>query len=181
MATTTSNRGHSYPQSSDDFRPYEDIEELAKDVDADVEAMATGVYAHIFNSVAQSIANAIRVQGAFDTAALDVPGGQCNTGSDRIDIVQNGVYVITAQATFVNNATGYRGVSIYRNASADHLAITMVGAANGQATRVQATSPPRRLFVADDIRIGLFQSSGGALNTEITSGGVWLAIQRIAD
>jgi hypothetical protein len=36
MTATTANRGYVYPQSTDDFRPYEDIQALAEDVDADV-------------------------------------------------------------------------------------------------------------------------------------------------
>ncbi len=39
MATNTSNRGYTYPQSSDAFRPYQDIQELATDVDLDVAAI----------------------------------------------------------------------------------------------------------------------------------------------
>ncbi len=39
MGATTSNRGYPYPQSTDDFRPYEDIQALAEAVDADVEPL----------------------------------------------------------------------------------------------------------------------------------------------
>lgn len=40
MSDTTGNRGYIYPQSTDDFRPYEDIQALAVDVDDDVGAIA---------------------------------------------------------------------------------------------------------------------------------------------
>jgi hypothetical protein len=43
MAATTANRGYTYPQSTDDFRPYEDIQELAQDVDVDVDAIEARV------------------------------------------------------------------------------------------------------------------------------------------
>lgn len=41
MGSTTTNRGYPYPQSGDDFRPYEDIEALAEAADTDVEAIDT--------------------------------------------------------------------------------------------------------------------------------------------
>lgn len=45
MSANTSNRGYTYPQSTDDFRPYEDIQELAEDVDTDVAALVARIVA----------------------------------------------------------------------------------------------------------------------------------------
>lgn len=45
MSANTSNRGYTYPQSTDDFRPYEDIQELAEDVDVDVAALVVRILA----------------------------------------------------------------------------------------------------------------------------------------
>ena len=45
MSANTANRGYTYPQSTDDFRPYEDIQELAQDVDVDVDAIEARVTA----------------------------------------------------------------------------------------------------------------------------------------
>lgn len=39
MTDTTTNRGYTFPQSTDDFRPYEDMQQLAEDVDTDVNAI----------------------------------------------------------------------------------------------------------------------------------------------
>lgn len=45
MTANTANRGYTYPQSTDDFRPYEDIQELAQDVDTDMAAQVARITA----------------------------------------------------------------------------------------------------------------------------------------
>jgi len=46
---TTANRAYRYPQSTDDVRPYEDIQFLATDVDTDVQALYAAAWV-AFNS-----------------------------------------------------------------------------------------------------------------------------------
>lgn len=61
MTANTSNRGYTYPQSTDDFRPYEDIQQLAEDLDTDVRtvaAVAQGFGISLVQTSAQSLGNA---------------------------------------------------------------------------------------------------------------------------
>lgn len=177
----TANRGYTYPDSGGSVNLWEHFEELAEDVDADVEPLKRGFYAHMTNSATQSVANATRTQALFNTTVLDTPTGLANLTSDQLDIGEDGVYVITAQGTFASNATGYRGVALYKNGSVDNLAISLLPAVTGLPTRVPVSTPPVRLVAGDNIRAGLYQASGGALNTDNSNGGVWLSIYRYAD
>lgn len=196
MADTTSIYGWPYQEAADPPDGAQLGQDLAEAIEATVDglddrldtaearvtALRAGVFAHMNNSGVQSLANGTaRIQAEFNTAVLDVPGAQCNLASDRLDIVQDGVYIVIAQATFALNVTGQRYVSIYRNASASNLAISTVQAAPTFPTRVQVVTPPTRLFAADDIRVGVCQNSGGALNTDNTQGGVFAGLYRIAD
>jgi hypothetical protein len=142
-------------------------------------------YAHMNNSAVQSVANGTtRAQATFDTTLLDslAPGvTQCDLAGDRLVIGEDGVYVVVAQGTFALNTTGQRTVALFSGAAGANFAASTVQAAPTFPTRVQVVSPPTRLVAGDDVRLGLYQTSGGALNTDTTQGGVFLSMYKIAD
>lgn len=54
MGATTSNRSYPYPQSTDDVRPYQDIQALAEAVDADVDPFLDPCICHCVQTVVQT-------------------------------------------------------------------------------------------------------------------------------
>jgi hypothetical protein len=78
MTANTANRGYTYPQSTDDFRPYEDIQELAQDVDVDVQALADSILAWRPVTAAKAAAtnrNTLIVNAADPDLSLSLPAG----------------------------------------------------------------------------------------------------------
>lgn len=55
MSATTTNRGYTYPQSTDAVVPYTHIQALAEDIDADVEAVANQPYGKIGVNVEETL------------------------------------------------------------------------------------------------------------------------------
>lgn len=99
MSANTPNRGYTYPQSTDDFRPYEDFQELATDIDTDVAAiraeLTTGIpLVRLVASGTQSITNntntAIIYSGTddIDTHSYHDPA----TNNTRITPTKAGYY-----------------------------------------------------------------------------------------
>lgn len=54
MTANTPNRAYTYPTSTDNFRPYEDFQELATDIDTDVNQFFDHPICHCVQTVAQT-------------------------------------------------------------------------------------------------------------------------------
>lgn len=103
MTANTSNRGYTYPQSTDDFRPYEDIQELAQDVDTDVQNLANTTTKQPLLRLVQQSAQA--VANGSPTAL------QFGSGSEEID-THNWHDVTTNNTRYTPQLAGYYRVNV---------------------------------------------------------------------
>lgn len=88
---TTPNRAYRYPSSTDDVRPYEDIQNLATDVDTDMAAVA----------VANSVVDAVRITtaGAMAITATD-PTELTTLRSASLNLVNGVLYRFSGQILY---------------------------------------------------------------------------------
>lgn len=128
----------------------------------------------ISRSTNQSTTSATITPVSFDTQ-------QSNTNSmhsigvnpTRITINTAGVYILTANVSWALNATGFRGLFIYRNGGsyllADRIASEWRTPNNGDVTEM-IVSRTYKFAAAEFIELVGYQTSGGALNL-LNSGG----------
>jgi hypothetical protein len=95
---TTPNRGYRYPSSTDDVRPYEDIQFLATDVDTDMAAVAA----------ASTTVDAVRVTtaGAYTITATD-PSELVKLRSASIGVVNGALYRFHGQTLYTAVTDGW--------------------------------------------------------------------------
>jgi hypothetical protein len=124
------------------------------------------------HSVDQSIANNTATALALNTDVIDVdPGGELHSVSSntsRITVRTAGVYHIAAMATFANNNTGLRALSIRLN-GATFIGAKNQAAVNGDVTQV-AVYTAYALNPTDYVEAIATQTSGGALNVQSAGG-----------
>lgn len=133
MSATTSDRGYTYPQSTDDFRPYEDIQQLAEDVDADVQGQAdltTGKpLLRLVQQSGQSIANNSPTALTF------------GSGSEEID-THNWHNEVTNNSRYTPQLAGHYRINVtVVMTSATYSQVVAAVAKNG--TRVDGQIPMR--------------------------------------
>jgi hypothetical protein len=174
MSATTGNRGYTYPQSGDDFRPYEDIQALAEAVDSDVEQIDNRLIAKELRPFAlldmgtPSIANNT-IQKINASAGLINTGSMWSSGAPS-DIViptgKNGVYELGAVFRFgsQNPAAGQRNVRLYKN-GVEEIQFGQPAVTNYNATNIICAGVyPLALVGGDVITFYAYQNSGGALS-----------------
>jgi hypothetical protein len=72
MATTTTNRSYTYPESTDDVRVHEDMQALAEDIDTDVQGIIEFPMGRLVQTVAQTgVASGATQAVTFSTEDLD--------------------------------------------------------------------------------------------------------------
>lgn len=121
--------------------------------------------ASAYNNAVQSIPNNAWTAIAFNSEDYD-QGSMHSTSSNtsRITIPANhaGLYLMTAQVAFDNNATGFRGAAFYKNGAVLYTSEQSVPL-TGSLTIVNI-SALAVLAVADYIELFVYQNSGAALN-----------------
>lgn len=93
------------------------------------------------------------------------------TNNFNVTTRRAGKYRSTWGAVFAASATGQRGIRILREGVVIPGTTVLVNAASSGETAL-STSWTSEMGPGDNLRIEVFQSSGGALNLETTSGGV---------
>lgn len=127
---------------------------------------------HAYATAAQSIPNNAWTavsRNATRYATLDFGGDAYNY---VVPAGEDGYYDIWALLNWTTNATGNRGVAVNKGGSADpyhFLAQDMRPACNGLATVITVTCKDTYLVAGDKIRILAFQSSGAALNLQLSA------------
>jgi hypothetical protein len=107
----------------------------------------------------------------FDVARYDNDGFFSGGDHSKLTAPLAGVYAITASVEWGSNPTGYRLVSICKNASncltstlsSGDLAKSEIPAVNGNVT-THSVSTETKLSAGDFVGVQVFQTSGGALN-----------------
>lgn len=130
----------------------------------------------------QSITNAAYNSISWDSEIFDTDSMFAPT-STNITINSAGLYLLTVQMSYASNATGVRITLLEKNATAagngTFLCRDIRGAVNGDATFLTMTTQAR-LAASDTIRLTVYQSSGGALNTSNSAGDLCLTVSMIA-
>lgn len=130
----------------------------------------------IYADVTQSIPNASTTQVAYnqnrhDSFAGRSEGAMADASNDRIIIRFAGLYRVTTHVSFATNATGYRAVSIKKNASVIKRVTTDANGTAGIDTSF-GVSDDIDCAVNDLITATCLQTSGAALNADPTLGGI---------
>lgn len=150
---------------------------------------APGVDPGIVGAVAlrttvQSVANNATPIVTFDTEVWDTHGFvNLGTSASRITIPPglDGLYAISAEWAFANNATGKRAGWIFRNGTLSMIAGDSRPAITGDAT-VQSLYHEEPLAAGDYLELVVGQNSGGALNLNVDGLGTGrprLAVRRL--
>lgn len=127
----------------------------------------------VTRAAVQSIpSNAVTWTTVDWTADVDLGAMHDNVvNSANVYTRREGNYRSTWGVTFAANATGQRGVRIVRNGTPIPGTTVLEDAAAAGETALQV-SWTSGMGVGDNLRIEVFQNSGGAINLQTTSGGV---------
>ena len=128
-------------------------------------------YCAVSFNAAQSIANNAWQGVNWD---IDVDLGEMHSTSvntSNIVIRRAGKYRVTYGASFAANATGQRGVSLYKNGVQFPGGMVLVNAASAGETSLNVAFTID-CAVGTTLLLGVFQNSGGALNLQTSSSGV---------
>ncbi len=141
-------------------------------VTADVNNLIVPPMCRVYRGSTLSITNATDTFITFPSEDIDTDGMFTPT-SDTITIQTAGVYLVTAGLIIASNATGVRAMNILKNPSSASdiskgIVSTYAQAVNGLAT-VLSCSTITECVATDVIKMGLYQTSGGALNVGDTN------------
>jgi hypothetical protein len=137
------------------------------------------VAARAYKNTAQSIATgAFTEVTGYSGTTVDTHGG-FNSTTGRYTVEVAGVYRVTAQIFYENNATGHRGGEIWKNGAAATYIPLVATVTSGDGAAVIGYYVDT-FKVGDTISMAGYQSSGGALNIRALAGGTNLSIERIS-
>lgn len=172
-------RGYTYPLYSDPADFPADIQNFAQDVDVDVAALvasqATALAApsaRVSATANQSIAVSTNVFATFATEDYD-NAAMANLGvnNDRITFTSTGLYLIHAEANFVQNGnatTNGRRIVIFTNLG-NEIAWESRRGAQSMDTEVSLIMPYNVAVVGDFVRMQVRHNSGAAVNISARS------------
>lgn len=121
----------------------------------------------VYDAASQSVGNNTFTPMVCDSTTWDTYGGHSNTtNNSRYTAQVAGFYALFGSVAFGPNATGFRGIALYKNsvALANPSYETFVAAASGtNGVNIQATGQVQ-LNAGDFVECYIYQSSGGALS-----------------
>ena len=121
--------------------------------------------ASVYNSAYISIPNNTDTALTFNTENFDTNSyHDTSTNTSRLTVPTTGKYLITANAGFAANATGYRFAKIVKNGATTVSNINTMASPNGTYDTHINNSVVVSATAADYFEIFVFQTSGGALN-----------------
>lgn len=128
-------------------------------------AKATTPAFRLYQSAAQSIANATNSVLTFDTEDLDTDNGHSLvTNTSRYTAAVAGWYFVSGTVQYTSNTTGNRLVWIAKNGTT----INQVGRPTSSTSNTMGIQVSTLVYMngsTDYIEVGTYQTSGGALNT----------------
>jgi hypothetical protein len=129
----------------------------------EVQDVARGIRARVYNSANISIATATPTALTFDTETYDGDGfHSLVTNTGRLTIPFDGYYLVGVQARFASNATGYRQVFPRLNGTTAFGGM-VVNAVGTNVTDIFFCAPVH-LVAGDYLEFLATQTSGGNLN-----------------
>lgn len=163
MPTTT--KGFRYPSSTDDVRPYEDIQFLASDLDTYLTVKRCRVYLTSAVSTSTATLTLLTFGGeSYDTASMH----STSSNTSRIIAPVNGCYDLKVHVSFATSATGRRALSVRKNSAGSSSGGTQISTENVAPAPAGGAS----VFIATDvvlaandyIEVFAQQDSGSPLN-----------------
>lgn len=132
-----------------------------------VEGYRSPALVKLRRATTQSINNATDTFVTWPVEDIDNDG--CYTAtSDTVTIQTSGVYLVSASVYFAANNTGQRVLNIYKNPSSVSDFASVVAASWAQAVQTLGTMLSASAIVdvtaLQTLKVGVYQSSGGALN-----------------
>jgi hypothetical protein len=122
----------------------------------------------VYHNASQALTTAVEFTLAFNSERFDTNSMHDTvTNNSRITFNTAGIYVVTAQVSFANNATGYRHIAIYAN-NTTYLALQNATAMNGDNHYLVVTTT-YKFAVADYVQAKVLQTSGGNLNATVNT------------
>lgn len=126
--------------------------------------------AQLLRSAPFSVINATVTPISWSSASFDTDVFFSASAPTRLTIPSNATVVrVTANVSFDSNATGVRGVYLYKTGVEMPGARVTSPAASGITTSLKVVSDPIRVITGDYFEALAYQSSGGALNADIFS------------
>ena len=127
---------------------------------------STFVGAQLTNTSAQSISNGTYTALNFQSEIYDTDGFHDNSvDNTRLTIPagKGGKYLLTTQANFASNASGFRAIAIMKNGSASQIAYANSNPISGSSFTF-AFSCVVDAVATDYFEMNVYQSTGGSLN-----------------
>jgi hypothetical protein len=127
---------------------------------------STFVGAQVTNTSAQSISNGTYTALNFQSEVYDTDGFHDNSvNNTRLTIPtgKGGKYLLTCQANFASNSSGFRAIAIMKNGSASQIAYANSNPISGSSF-TYAFSCVVSAVATDYFEMNVYQSSGGSLN-----------------
>ena len=127
---------------------------------------STFVGAQVTNTSAQSISNGAYTALNFQSEVYDTDGFHDNaTNNSRLTIPtgKGGKYLLTCQANFASNSSGFRAIAIMKNGSASQIAYANSSPISGSSF-TYAFSCVVSAVATDYFQMNVYQDSGGSLN-----------------
>lgn len=125
--------------------------------------------ASLQQTVAQAISDSTFTALTFAVEDVDYDGGHSTvTNTDRYTAQTEGWYWVAGGASFAANATGRRGIRYTVNGSAVDCSECYYQATSAGTSQIAGRAKTVYLTVGDILRVEVYQSSGGSLNTAVT-------------
>ena len=163
MTANTSNRGYRYPQSTDHDRLWEHYQNLATDIDEDVNNIVERP--RFVGTFSATIANN-SITTLTPAAVLVNVGGMWTSGTDiTIPAGQDGEYEVGVLLRYASQATpsGQRHGRIHVNGS-EYMTFLESAVSNTAATNIVCSGViPLVLAGGDTVSFAGYQTSGGSL------------------
>lgn len=162
--------GFRYPSSTDDVRPYEDLQLLAEDLETYLQWHRNSPAARLRQTSPQAIPNSTSTALAFQDEDFDIDptstGGHSTvTNTSRYTVQYAGLYIVGGGASFAGNTTGVRVLSWAINGSHVAGSDVLVNPVSGNTTRMAARGDSYRLNPGDYVELHALHTAGVSLNT----------------
>lgn len=129
----------------------------------------------VYRSAALSLANGGQTPIAFDAESFDSDALHDNsTNPDRVILNKVGRWLVTWQASYSGNATGFRNADLYLN-GAIHQGRS-IPSWSGGACMVGGTDIVNATAITDYVTLSPYQDSGGSLAFSLGSAYTFLAV-----
>lgn len=128
---------------------------------------ATFVGARAYNSAVQNLANNTATAVTFDTELFDtdtIHSTASNTSRFTVPSGKGGKWRFTTNIAFAANATGWRGIYLFKNGTTKIIGSAMRHLPTSGASTSCVTSVTIDLVATDYIEVYAIQTSGGALD-----------------